>query len=94
VESADGLVGSAHQPQVIDLSPLLILFISRVENIQIDRSLNFWMLGAKNCSVVYRLNSQLLKSCDSLLHGFYRFRRMPLPIGNLARNPQRLARSK
>ena len=41
-------------------------------------------------SVLNRLNTKSFGSFKSVLHGLEHFRRVALPIGDLARNPQRL----
>ena len=38
-------------------------------------------------SVVNSLNTKSLKLLDAVLHGFERFRGVPLPIRDLARDP-------
>src|SRR5262245_55550992 len=44
-------------------------------------------------SVVNWLYAELLKSFKAVFHGFERLRRVPLPIRDLAYNPQRLTRA-
>jgi len=49
-----------------------------------------WLEDAGSNSVVDWLNTKSLKSLKVVLHGFEHFGGVPLPIGDLARDPQRL----